>query len=345
LGKKIAILGAGSWGTALAIHLAAKGEKIKLWVRSSENARQLSETRENKKYLPGVLLSPCIEISSDLGLALKDAEIIVLAVPSRSIREVTGRIRPLIRPGCYLVNTAKGLENKSCLRLSEVISQELPEFAERLAVLSGPSHAEEVCRGMPTAVVVAARSQKIAEFIQDVFMTSSFRVYTNSDVVGVELGGALKNIIALGTGIAEGLGFGDNTRAALITRGLTEIACLGVVLGANPLTFLGLAGVGDLVVTATSMHSRNRRAGIFLGQGLALKEVLQKVGMVVEGIETTSAARKLSFRYGIEMPITEQIYQVLFSKLPPQTAVSNLMLRSRRHEVKDIFLNCLGWGK
>jgi glycerol-3-phosphate dehydrogenase (NAD(P)+) len=306
-------------------------------------ARQLSESRENQKYLPGVYLSVSIEVSSDLPLVLKDAEVVILAVPSQCIREVARLTRSFIHPRCYLVNAAKGLENNTCLRLSQVLCEELPEFTGRLTVLSGPSHAEEVSRGIPTAVVVAAQDQKAAEYIQDVFMASSFRVYTNSDLVGVELGGALKNIIALGAGIAEGLGFGDNTKAALITRGLTEIARLGVALGANPLTFLGLTGVGDLVVTATSMHSRNRRAGILLGQGFALQEALQKVGMVVEGITTTSAACKLASRCGIEMPITEQTYQVLFAGLPPQVAVSNLMLRSKRHEVEEVFSNRIGW--
>lgn len=339
MGEGIAVMGAGSWGTALAVHLAGKGYGVKLWARSPERARQLAETRENKKYLPGVYLSPRIEISSDLALVLQDARVVVLAVPSQSVREVAGLLRPLLRSCCYLVNTAKGLENQTCLRLSQVILEELPEFAGRLAVLSGPSHAEEVSRGIPTAVVVAALDRETAECIQDLFMASSFRVYTNSDLVGVELGGALKNVIALGTGIAEGLGFGDNTKAALITRGLAEIARLGVALGANPLTFLGLTGVGDLVVTATSVHSRNRRAGILLGQGFSLQETLQKVGMVVEGIKTTAAARKLAFRYGIEMPITEQTYQVLFAGLPPRAAVSNLMLRSKRHEVEEAFIN------
>lgn len=337
--EKIAVLGAGSWGTTLALHLAAKGRKVGLWARSPLNAQLISETRKNKKYLPGVFLPASIEISSDLAQVIKDSRIIILAVPSQAIREVSSLIYPLLHPHCILVNTAKGLENNTCLRISQVISEELPNFAERLAILSGPSHAEEVSRGMPTAVVVAAHSQEIAEFVQDLFMAPNFRVYTNFDLVGIELGGALKNIIALGAGIAEGLGFGDNTKAALITRGLTEIARLGVALGANPLTFLGLAGVGDLVVTATSIHSRNRRAGIFLGQGLGLEESLKRVGMVVEGVETTCAARNLAIRCGIEMPITEQTYQVLFEGLPPQMAVSNLMLRSKRHEVEEVFLN------
>ncbi len=342
MGEGIAVLGAGSWGTALAVLLATKGKRVKLWARSPEFADLLVATRENKKYLPGVVLSDSIEITSDISLALRNPGVVVLAVPSQSIRELVGLIKPFLRSDTLLVNTAKGLERTTCLRMSQVICEELPEYVDRLAVLSGPSHAEEVGREMPTAVVVASQSTEVAEYIQDVFMAPHFRVYTNSDLVGVEFGGALKNIIALGAGIAEGLGFGDNTKAALITRGLTEITRLGVALGANPLTFLGLTGVGDLVVTATSKHSRNRRAGYLLGQGLSLEETLARVGMVVEGVETTKAAKLLSLHYGIEMPITEQMYAVLFEGMEPKTAVSNLMMRTRRHEVEEVFVSVLG---
>lgn len=333
----IAVLGAGSWGTAIALLLDEKGKRVRLWARSSEFVALLDAIRENKNYLPGVVLPSSIEITSDISLALRDRRLVVLAVPSQSIREVARLIRPFLRPGTVLVNAAKGLEKTTCLRMSQVISEELPEYAERVAVLSGPSHAEEVARKMPTAVVVASRSPEVAEYVQDVFMAPYFRVYTNSDLVGVEFGGALKNIIALGAGIAEGLGFGDNTKAALITRGLTEISRLGVALGANPVTFLGLTGVGDLVVTATSIHSRNRRAGYLLGQGFSLEETLARVGMVVEGVDTTKAAKLLSLRYGIEMPITEQMHAVLFEGLEPKVAVSSLMMRPKRHEVEDIF--------
>jgi glycerol-3-phosphate dehydrogenase (NAD(P)+) len=337
--EEITILGAGSWGTALAAHLASKGRTVKLWEQDAELAGQLAETRHNEHYLPGVTLPAGVVVTADLQGALEQAGVVVLAVPSQGIRDVMGRSRVLLRPGSALVNAAKGLEDVTCLRLSEVICEEAPEFANRLAVISGPSHAEEVGRGMPTAVVVAATAQGLAEQVQDLFMTAKFRVYTSSDLVGIELGGALKNIIALAAGIAEGLGYGDNTKAALLTRGLTEIARLGIALGASPLTFLGLAGVGDLIVTATSKHSRNRKAGFLLGQGLCLQEALEQVGMVVEGVQTIRAARLLARDRGIEMPITEQTFQVLFSGLAPGLAVSNLMTRSKRHEVEDVFLN------
>jgi glycerol-3-phosphate dehydrogenase (NAD(P)+) len=335
--EEIAVLGAGSWGTALAVHLASNGKTVKLWERDAGVAGQLAATRHNEHYLPGVLIPAGVAVTPDLQSALERAGVVVLAVPSQAVRDVVGRSRVLLRSGSILVNAAKGLEDSTCLRLSEVICEEAPEFAGRLAVISGPSHAEEVGRGMPTAVVVAAADPDLAGQVQDLFMTAAFRVYTSSDMVGIELGGALKNIIALAAGISEGLGYGDNTKAALLTRGLTEIARLGIALGANPLTFLGLAGVGDLIVTATSKHSRNRKAGFLLGQGLSLQEALEQVGMVVEGVQTIRAARLLARDRGIEMPITEQTFQVLFSGLAPGVAVSNLMTRLKRHEVEDIF--------
>jgi glycerol-3-phosphate dehydrogenase (NAD(P)+) len=325
------------------VHLAGKGLAVRLWEREPDLARKLNELRENPRFLPGVALPPAVEVSADMGRVLQGAGAVILAVPSQSVREVVRRCRPALEPDCCLINAAKGLEETTCLRLSQVICEEAGDVAGRLAVISGPSHAEEVGRGMPTAVVAAAIERAVAEQVQDLFMTASFRVYTNSDLVGVELGGALKNVIALGAGIAEGLGYGDNTKAALLTRGLTEIARLGIALGASPLTFLGLAGVGDLIVTATSKHSRNRRAGMLLGQGLGLKEALELVGMVVEGVATIRVARQLSQVYGIEMPITEQTYQVLFSGLPPDVAVSNLMTRTRRHEVEEVFLQRISW--
>jgi glycerol-3-phosphate dehydrogenase (NAD(P)+) len=333
---EVAILGAGSWGTALAVHLAGNGIAVKLWERDAELARQLSITRRNDHYLPGVTIPVSVVVTADLEDALERAMMVVLAVPSQSIRSVVARSRACLRPDSILINTAKGLEDATCLRLSEVICDEAPELAWRTAVISGPSHAEEVGRGMPTAVVAAATTPELARQVQDLFMTVNFRVYTSSDMVGVELGGALKNIIALAAGISEGLGYGDNTKAALLTRGLTEIARLGIALGASPLTFLGLAGVGDLIVTATSKHSRNWKAGFLLGQGGSLADVLEQVGMVVEGVQTIKAARLLAHDRDIEMPITEQIYQVLFSGLAPGAAVSNLMTRSKRHETEDM---------
>ncbi len=341
--QEVAVLGAGSWGTALAVHLASKGLSVRLWERIPELARQLNEQRINERFLPGVMLPEGALVTSDLRESLEQAGTVVLAVPSQAVREIVRSIRTLLEPGSILINGAKGLEDATCLRLSEVICEEAPEASDRLAVISGPSHAEEVGRGIPTALVAAAAGRSLAEGVQDLFMTESLRVYTNSDLVGVELGGALKNIIALAVGITEGLGYGDNTKAALLTRGLTEIARLGIALGASPLTFLGLTGVGDLIVTATSNHSRNRRAGILLGQGLSLQATLEQVGMVVEGVQTIRAARMLARDCQVEMPVTEQAFQVLFSGLDPGVAVSNLMTRSKRHEVEDIFLNSISW--
>jgi glycerol-3-phosphate dehydrogenase (NAD(P)+) len=238
-----------------------------------------------------------------------------------------------------LINTAKGIETSSLMRLSQVIKQELPqELWGRIGVFSGPSHAEEVALDLPTTIVAAAESQELAERIQDLFMGPRVRVYTNPDVIGVELGGALKNVIALSTGISDGMGYGDNTRAALMIRGLTEIKRLGVAMGAQPMTFSGLSGVGDLIVTCNSMHSRNRRAGIMLGQGHSLDQVLSAIGMVVEGVETTKAAYHLAAKLQVEMPITNQIYQVLFGGLGPREAVNNLMLRQRKHEIEEVVL-------
>lgn len=342
--EEIAILGAGSWGTALAVHLANNGCHVRLWSHIPEFARMVSDKRENEKYLPGVSLPSSVEVMSELSLILERARVVVFSVPSQSVRGVIRKVKPFLTGDCYLVNTAKGLENNTCMRLSQVFIEELPQYQNRLVVLSGPSHAEEVGRGIPTAIVAASYSREAAEYLQDVFMSPDLRVYTSPDLVGVELGGALKNIIALGAGIAEGLGYGDNTKAALITRGLTEIARLGIRLGANPLTFLGLTGMGDLIVTAMSRHSRNRRAGILIGQGYSLQEALDRVGMVVEGVHATSVARRLAFSYQIEMPITEKTYQVLFEGLPPDVAVSHLMTRSKRHEAEEIFLQKIGYG-
>jgi len=339
----VAVLGAGSWGTALAVLLANKGDKVTLWGRNIELLEQLAKFRENTKYLPGVHLPANLEITVDMALAVKNADALVLAVPSHGVRELCQALSRLDLKEPYLINTAKGFEVDSLKRLSQVIIQELSWGKDKTVVLSGPSHAEEVGNQLPTAVVAAAKVRDAAEYAQDLFITPKFRVYTNPDVIGVELGGALKNVIALGTGICDGLGLGDNTKAALITRGLAEIGRLGVSMRANPLTFAGLAGVGDLVVTCTSQHSRNRRAGVALGQGLPLDQVLAKVGMVVEGIKATKAAHNLAKLYQVEMPIVEQAYYILFEEKPIKEAVSCLMERSRTHEVEDILLTLNGW--
>jgi len=337
---KIAVLGAGSWGTALAVLLANNGHKVFLWARDAEQCEKISQARENHKYLPGISLPHRLTILNNLSEVLLGHDLIVLAVPSHSVRVLAKEISSHINPNSIIVNTAKGFEPKTFIRLSEVLKEELPTFSHNnITLLSGPSHAEEVGRNLPTAVVVAANNKSIAESIQDIFMTHSFRVYINLDMTGVEIAGALKNVIALGTGISDGLGYGDNAKAALITRGLAEITRLGIGLGADAQTFAGLAGLGDLVVTCTSMHSRNRRAGIQIGQGQNLSEVLHNMGMVVEGINTTQAAYHIAHKYEIAMPITEQMFKVLFKGKDPKEAVVSLMSRSKTHEGERELLN------
>ncbi|MDD4766179.1 MAG: NAD(P)H-dependent glycerol-3-phosphate dehydrogenase [Desulfotomaculaceae bacterium] len=337
MGKKVGILGAGSWATANSVLLAQKGFIVKLWSITPEQVTEINETRENKSFLPGVTIPAGVEATGDLEQALSDAEAVVFGVPSHAFREVIRKALSYIPDGAILINLAKGIEEDSLCRMSQVFTQEAGSaMAWRYVVLSGPSHAEEVGRMVPTAVVVASSCLESAEYVQDLFMCDFFRVYTSSDVTGVELGGALKNIIALGTGIADGIGYGDNTKAALMTRGLTEISRMGMAMGASPLTFAGLAGVGDLIVTCTSMHSRNRRAGIALGQGKSLDEVLAEVKMVVEGVRTTRAARRLAQSLAVEMPITEQTHQVLFEGLAPAVAVNRLMTRGKTREMEDL---------
>lgn len=335
--RRLAVLGAGSWGTALAVLLAEKGYEVALWARDYRKAEELRWRRENRAYLPGVIIPYEVFITSDLAEAVQGAEVVVMCVPSHAVREVARLLKPCWSPGALLVNTAKGLEVETLLRLSQVIAEELGEEAlSRFAVLSGPSHAEEVSRRFPTAVVASSTQPAVAETVQEVFSTSFLRVYVNPDITGVELGGALKNVIALASGMADGLGFGDNTRAALITRGLAEITRLGVRMGANPLTFAGLTGLGDLVVTCTSPHSRNRQAGLLLGRGHTLEQALSQVGMVVEGVRTARAACRLAERYGVEMPITREVYRVLFENQSPKEGVARLMARSKTREVEEI---------
>lgn len=341
--RKVTILGAGSWGTALAVTLAKKGIEVNLWSRNPKHVSQLQTIKENLNYLPGVILPQNINFISDLRIAVQNMECIVLAIPTHGIREVLQDLSQFLDSSAILVNTAKGIEPDTLMRLSQVFDDELPGINERFCVLSGPSHAEEVSRDMPTTVVAAATNREVAEKVQDIFMTPKFRVYTNPDVVGVEIGGALKNVIALATGISDGLNFGDNTKAALITRGMTEIARLGVKMGANPLTFAGLTGIGDLVVTCTSMHSRNRRAGIALGQGKNLNDILKDMGMVVEGVRTTKAVLLLAENYEVDLPIASEVYNVLFNSTSPQEAVVNLMTRIRTHEMEEIVTNKNEW--
>ncbi|WZL74762.1 NAD(P)H-dependent glycerol-3-phosphate dehydrogenase [Clostridiaceae bacterium 35-E11] len=337
MNSKICVIGAGSWGTALAISLSKKGHQVNLWMRNENQYLQMEKTRENIKYLPGVLLPNNIMLHTNIQEAVKDMDVILLVVSSQAVRQVISMFKNVINEKQIIVNAAKGLENDTLLRISEVVKEELPKNS--FAVLSGPSHAEEVCRDMPTTLVTAAEMKTTAEYIQDVFISPKLRVYTNPDVVGVELGGALKNVIALGAGISDGLGFGDNAKAALMTRGIREISRLGQAMGADINTFAGLAGIGDLIVTCTSMHSRNRRCGIQIGEGQGLEEAQKSVGMVVEGVITTEVAYKLSQKYKVEMPITTEIYNILYKKTDVREAVVNLMMRSKTHEMEEVVSN------
>lgn len=335
--RAIAVLGAGSWGTALAHLLTHHKCSVRLWARSEALVRAIRQDGENKRYLPGVRLDRTIEVMTDLPAAANRADLVISAVPSQAFRGVLRQALPYLAPDAIVVNVAKGIEEQTGLRMSGVYAAERgdPDL-DHYAALSGPSHAEEAGRGQPTAVVAASPHAGTAREVQDAFMGPTMRVYTNHDIVGVELGGALKNIIALGTGIAEGLGFGDNAKAALMTRGLAEIVRLGVRLGADPLTFAGLAGVGDLIVTCTSMHSRNRRAGIAIGKGVSVSDAQRTVNMVVEGVRTTKAAHVLARSMGVVMPITAEMYRVLFEGLSPERAVTNLMTRDRTEEIEDV---------
>lgn len=332
--SRIAVLGAGSWGTALSMVLCSKGHEVNLWMRNIEQYDDMLKTGKNNKYLPNRDLPSNINLYTDLEKAITGVDAVLLAVSSQSIRGVLNNIKPYLKGHEVIINVAKGLEKDTHLRISEIVYEVIPN--NPFAVLSGPSHAEEVCKNMPTTVVVASRKKSTADLVQDLFITSSFRVYTNPDVTGVELGGALKNVIAFGAGIADGLGFGDNARAALITRGISEIARLGNAMGASISSFAGLSGIGDLIVTCTSMHSRNRRAGILIGEGKNIDETLEQIGMVVEGITTTKVAYELSLQYNIEMPITTQIYNVLYNGSNAKDAVINLMNRDRTHEIEEV---------
>lgn len=330
----ISFIGAGSWGTALAIVVADKGHDVKIWGRDPDHIKAMQVTRRNDKYLDGVEIPDNIEPTSDAAYCLEGADVLIIAVASQAYRAVMTSYGKYISENTIIVNVAKGIENGSLLRISEVIHEFKPNNA--YVCLSGPSHAEEVSRRLPTTLVSASKSKETAEIVQDLFSTEYLRVYTNPDVIGVELGGALKNIIALAAGITDGMGFGDNAKAALMTRGIREITRLGVLLGAKVETFTGLSGVGDLIVTCTSMHSRNRRCGIMIGEGLTRQEAQEKVGMVVEGIYATKAAYDLSKKLDVEMPIVEQLYEVLYRDADARDAVKNLMLRSRKHEMEEV---------
>lgn len=333
--KKVCILGAGSWATALSKVLDDNGHRVVIWARREEQCDEINKFHTNKKYLEDIVLSSTIKATSNIEEAIKDAEVVVLGVPSQQVRSICRKIEPYISEEQIIVNVAKGIENKTGKRISEICFEELPE--NKYCMLSGPSHAEEVSRDIPTAVVAASECIETSRVIQDYFMNKNFRVYTNNDLIGVELGGATKNIIAFGAGILDGLNYGDNSKAALMTRGLTEISRFGVAMGAELSTFSGLSGIGDLIVTCTSMHSRNRRAGILMGKGYNLEETQAEIKMVVEGITATIAVYEKASEMGIEMPITECIYRVITEDLDPKEGVYELMTRSKKHENEYIF--------
>jgi glycerol-3-phosphate dehydrogenase (NAD(P)+) len=335
MAESVAILGAGGWGTALAVLLSGQGHRVHLWVHDPVHARSLKETRENPAYLPGVRLPEDIQVSGGFQ-GLLDARVVVLATPSAFLRGLLTEARPFFRPGQLLVNTAKGVERDTLCLPSEVVAQVLESagsgFRCRLATLSGPSHAEEISRGLPASVVAASQDAKAALETQRCFGTHHLRVYTSGDLRGVELAGALKNVIALGAGIADGLELGDSARAALITRGLAEISRLGLAMGAQAATFAGLAGLGDLVVTCNSPHSRNHQVGEWLGQGQTLAQIQARMVQVAEGVATAASAEALSRKYGVELPICTEVYRVLYQDKPARRALQDLMARAVRPE-------------
>ncbi len=329
MSEKIAVIGSGGWGTAAALHLEKQGHDVTLWSWLPEESQRLKTDLENKEFLPGIPLSDKINFTSDI-TCVKDKNLIVLVTPSKAIRSTCKMMAPHITDSTLIVVLSKGIEDGTLMTLSEVARSEIPNA--RIAVMSGPSHAEEVARGIPTTNIAASDDINDALYLQKVFMNDTFRIYTGTDLIGVELGGALKNIIALCAGITDGIGFGDNTKAALMTRGIKEIARLGVSLGAYEETFYGLSGIGDLIVTCTSMHSRNRRAGILIGKGKTLGEALEEVHMVVEGVQSCKAAYDLAKKQGVEMPIIEKAYEVLYNGKNAKEAVMELMHRDPKNE-------------
>lgn len=330
----VSIIGAGSWGTALAVLLHKNGHRVTIWSIFEEEIVMLKNEHEHKDKLPGVKLPEDMIFTTDLEAAVKGKDVLVLAVPSPFTRSTSHRMRSYVADGQIIVNVAKGIEESSLLTLSQIIEEEIP--AAQVAVLSGPSHAEEVGRGIPTTIVVGAAKKETAEYLQNLFMNEVFRVYISPDVLGIELGAALKNVVALAAGIADGLGYGDNTKAALITRGIAEIARLGTAMGGRFETFCGLTGIGDLIVTCASMHSRNRRAGILIGKGYSMDEAMKEVKMVVEGVYSTKAAMGLSKKYGVQIPIIEQVNEVLFEGKAADAAVKDLMIRDKKLENSEI---------
>ena len=324
------IMGAGSWGTALALLLHKNGHQVTVWSINEDEVKMLSEKREHESKLPGVKIPEDMMFTTDIESTVKGKDFVVLAVPSPFTRSTSRNMCPFIAEGQIIVDVAKGIEESTLMTLSQQIEEEIPQAD--VAVLSGPSHAEEVGRGLPTTVVIGARTKKTADYLQEMFMSEVFRVYTSPDILGMELGGSLKNVIALAAGIADGLGYGDNTKAALITRGIAEIARLGVKMGGAIESFTGLTGIGDLIVTCASVHSRNRKAGYLIGQGMSMQEAMDEVKMVVEGVYSTKAAVKLGEKYDVSLPIINKVNEVLFENKDPREAVNELMLRDSKAE-------------
>lgn len=332
--KKVCVLGAGSWGTALSIVLANNGHDVIVWSIDPEEVLMLKDYREQRDKLPGVILPNTIEFTTDLELALGDAELIVCAVPSPFVRSTMKSAAPFVKNGAIVVDVAKGIEDHTYKTMTEIIEEECPQA--QVAILSGPSHAEEVGRKIPTTVVAGSKNKEVAEVVQDTFMNEVFRVYTSPDVIGIELGGSLKNVIALAAGAIDGLGFGDNTKAALMTRGIAEISRLVIAMGGHIETLAGLSGIGDLIVTCTSKHSRNRNAGFLLGQGKTYQEAMDEVKMVVEGVYSAKAALALGKKYGVSMPIVEAVNAVLFEDADVREVSVKLLMRDRTSESEKL---------
>ena len=332
---KISVIGSGGWGIALTILLHKNGHDLTIWSFDKKEAEELKKTRQNKTKLPNILLPEDVKVTDDLKEAVDDKDILILAVPSKAIRSVSKSLKNIIKDNQIIVNVAKGLEEDTLETMTDIIEEELKDKNPKVAVLSGPSHAEEVGKGIPTTCVVSAHNKELTLYLQNIFMNPSFRVYTSPDMLGVEIGGALKNVIALAAGIADGLNYGDNTKAALITRGIKEISSLGVAMGGEQSTFYGLTGLGDLIVTCASMHSRNRRAGILLGQGKTLDEAIKEVNMVVEGVYSAKSALMAAKKYNVEIPIIEQVNAVLFENKNAAEAVNELMIRDKKLEIQS----------
>lgn len=333
---KVGVVGAGGWGTALAKVLTENGHQVKLWAYERETMMEINQNHTNERFLAGVVLPAALTASTDPAEVVAEAEILTFVVPSQWLRTTAKLFAAHLSPGTVVVNAGKGVEIQTLKTLSQVLKEELPALHHEIVVLSGPNHSEEVSRRLPSATVVAAPDLKVAELVQEAFMSPYFRVYTNQDRIGVELGGALKNVFSMAAGICDGLNFGDNTKAALVTRALAEMRRLGVMMGAEPVTFSGLSGLGDLFVTAASRHSRNAWAGREIGKGRRLEEILASTPMVVEGVPTTKAAYALSKKFQVELPIIEKMYQVLFEDYPPRQAVEDLMIRERRSETEHL---------